>query len=46
MKEISQDVRDLVREDLSSLAELLHKKFGMSVSEIRSFLKEMLDCSI
>jgi len=46
MVDISREDRELVRSDLTSLAEFLKKKYAMTIPKIRNFLREMLDVSV
>lgn len=46
VSEVSEEDRELVRSELASLAEFLHKNYGLSVRKIRRFLREMLTVSV
>jgi len=43
---VSQQDRDLIREDLAVRARYLQKKYGLTLPEIRRFFRELLSVSI
>jgi hypothetical protein len=47
MTEISEEDRELVRKELIEIADRLRKRYrGLSIPNIRRFLKEMLSVSV
>ena len=46
MNEVSREDREIVREELASIAEFLHVKRGLSIKKARQYIREMLDVSV
>jgi len=46
MNEVPEDVRELVRSGLVSIAEVLVREHDMSIEKARRFIREMLSVSI
>jgi len=44
--QVSEEMREFVREELRNIAEILKRNSNMSISEIHDFLKEILSVSI
>lgn len=43
---VSEQDKEIVRETLKDLAEFVRKRTNMTIPEIRSFLREMLEVSV